>query len=267
MKEYSPNNRPDTSKETPLQRKSSGYCNSCKTLHILRSNRAVEACHNLMALLEKRKSIAIVGSDITTQNSLSTDPLFGKARGKMFGVMVCQQPDGSTKTVNAFSGQYNGTWRVDGWAPPLFDVEAFHAMNDHREKEIKSIGIEMQSLPPHSEQWLVLKKERRQLSRELMGDIHKLYNLTNFRNEHSSLTDAFLGENGIPTGTGDCCAPKLLHYAAENQLTPLGIAEFYWGKENRSGTRIHGHFYSSCVEKCAPILGFLLCGIGQVDNE
>ena len=72
--------------------------------------------------------------------------------------------------------------------------------------------------------------------------------------------DVFLGP-AMPTGTGECCAPKLLHHAATHGLTPLGLAEFYVGRTNRSGTRRHGEFYAPCAEKCAPILGFLLCGV------
>ena len=94
-----------------------------------------------------------------------------------------------------------------------------------------------------------------------MKDLHATYLLTNFRGESKSLTDVFLGTSGIPTGTGDCCAPKLLNYAAKHNLTPLGISEFYIGKENRSKTKEHGTFYPACSSKCQPILGFLLCGL------
>jgi tRNA pseudouridine32 synthase/23S rRNA pseudouridine746 synthase len=67
-------------------------------------------------------------------------------------------------------------------------------------------------------------------------------------------------------GVGECCAPKLLNYAALNGLKPLGLSEFYWGKENKSGTRKHGEFYPACAEKCQPILGFMLCGIKERNN-
>lgn len=91
-----------------------------------------------------------------------------------------------------------------------------------------------------------------------MKDIQALYNLTNFRGETRSLTDIF-PTIGIPTGTGECCAPKLLNHAALNGLTPLGLSEFYFGKESKSGEKQHGVFYPACAEKCQPILGFLLC--------
>jgi len=76
--------------------------------------------------------------------------------------------------------------------------------------------------------------------------------------ETRPLTELLSGN--IPTGAGECCAPKLLNYAALNGLKPVGLSEFYWGKENKSGTRQHKQFYPACVEKCQPILGFMLCG-------
>ena len=103
--------------------------------------------------------------------------------------------------------------------------------------------------------------------RDLMQQIHRLYRLKNFRGQEISLFSAYSGKNGIPTGTGDCCAPKLLNLAASRGLIPLGLAEFYWGRENRSKSRIHGHFYPSCREKCQPILGFMLCGLEKLHAE
>jgi hypothetical protein len=97
-----------------------------------------------------------------------------------------------------------------------------------------------------------------------MQDIHRLYTLTNFRGELRPLTEAFTASGGIPTGTGDCCAPKLLNQAIQKCLLPLGMAEFYWGRENSSQTRHHGRFYPSCDTKCTPILGFMLCGLDEL---
>jgi hypothetical protein len=77
-----------------------------------------------------------------------------------------------------------------------------------------------------------------------------------------ALSEVFTGK-AMPTGTGECCAPKLLHHAAVHGLTPLGLAEFYIGRENRSATRAHGRFFAPCEEKCRPILGFLLCGLPE----
>jgi len=178
----------------------------------------------------------------------------------MFGVLECKDAAGKTVVLKAFSCQYNGEWLVDGWVPPILDVDEFHRLGDPVDREIKSLDrlIAEQKNPE-------LIQKRKALSQDLMKQIHALYRLTNFRGETKPMTEVFRG--GIPTGAGDCCAPKLLNYAAKSGLKPLGLSEFYWGRENRSGTRKHGEFYSACAEKCQPILGFLLCGISTEGNK
>ncbi len=197
----------------------------------------------------------------------STDYLFGQARGKMFGILECFDVTGNKVILKAFSGQYNGIWEVDGWAPPLFQVDAFEDLTSSIEKKIKSLGREMECYPPDSSERKKLQRERKKLSQDLMKEIHGLYQVTNFRGETRSLGDVYTGHNGIPTGTGDCCAPKLFHLAARKNLKPLGLAEFYWGKENKSQTKESETFYPSCREKCEPILGFLLCGLQGTGHE
>ncbi|MFM7425809.1 MAG: RluA family pseudouridine synthase, partial [Elainella sp.] len=71
------------------------------------------------------------------------------------------------------------------------------------------------------------------------------------------------GRSGLPTGTGDCCAPKLLHWAALNGWKPLTLAEFWWGRPEPG--RIVGEFYAACEERCQPLLGFLLSGLAPPD--
>lgn len=104
------------------------------------------------------------------------------------------------------------------------------------------------------------KKERQELSRNLQLQMQNAYSLTNFAGLTLSLSDVIKKEY-IPTGTGDCCAPKLLHYAANNNFKPLAMAEFWWGEDSISGNKIKGHFYPACEERCQPLMGFLLSGI------
>jgi hypothetical protein len=217
-----------------------------------------------MRLLGTRKSLDLFSSPETCDPRLATDSLYGEARGKMFGVMECLAGDGSIVILRAFSGQFNGFWDIDGWAPPLFDSRRMTAISVAVEREIKRLGQEMAGPGCSPLRRRELQQQRRQLSQDLMRRMHGLYRLTNFRGEKAGLFAAYCGENGIPTGTGDCCAPKLLNHAARQHLLPLGMAEFYWGRENRSGGRQEGCFYSSCREKCRPILGFLLCGLEEL---
>ncbi|MEM6433577.1 MAG: RluA family pseudouridine synthase [Cyanobacteria bacterium P01_D01_bin.115] len=102
-----------------------------------------------------------------------------------------------------------------------------------------------------------LKQERKALSQQLQAQMHAAYSLTNFAGATRSLSR--LWPTGLPTGTGDCAAPKLLHYAASHQLNPLALAEFWWGAD--SGDKQAGQFYGPCRDRCQPIMGFLLSGL------
>ena len=73
--------------------------------------------------------------------------------------------------------------------------------------------------------------------------------------------------SNMPAGTGDCCAPKLLNYAAVEGLIPLSLIEFYYGRGNKSGTKKHRHFYPPCTEKCAPILTYMLRGAEKLQEK
>ncbi|MEG3988644.1 pseudouridine synthase [Microcoleus sp. S28C3] len=105
-----------------------------------------------------------------------------------------------------------------------------------------------------------LKQRRKELSRELQTQMHAAYTLVNFLGKSRSIS-SLMPTNSIPTGTGDCCAPKLLHCAAANNLKPLAMAEFWWGPP--SGDKIQGEFYGACGDRCQPLMGFLLSGLAQ----
>ncbi|MFH7029672.1 MAG: pseudouridine synthase [Heteroscytonema crispum UTEX LB 1556] len=102
-----------------------------------------------------------------------------------------------------------------------------------------------------------LKQRRKELSRQLQAQMHAAYTVMNFLGKSRSLQQ--LMPKGLPTGTGDCCAPKLLHYAATHNLKPLAMAEFWWGKSSQG--KIQGEFYAACAERCQPLMGFLLSGL------
>lgn len=104
-----------------------------------------------------------------------------------------------------------------------------------------------------------LKQRRKALSCQLQAQMHASYSLTNFSGRSQSLQQLMPG--GSPTGTGDCCAPKLLHYAATHNLKPLAMAEFWWGASSVNQDKVQGKFYGACAERCQPLMGFLLSGL------
>ena len=103
---------------------------------------------------------------------------------------------------------------------------------------------------------IAVKRERRQLSRALQAEMHAAFDATLSTDQPWSLASLF--PNGLPTGTGDCCAPKLLYHAARNGWTPLDMAEMWHGPPSPNGQRQPGVFYGACENRCQPLLGALL---------
>ena len=237
-----------------------GYCHHCQQYHSLGIGNAQQHCLALMEHFRQFRTIDLLNPR-HPHPDLSTDYLYEEAGGKMFGCLECKAVDGSTVVLHAFSGQYNKYFTLPRWVPPLIDPDQFFRLTEQAEKQIKDLTRQIATLADGDESKKELRHRRRTLSRTLMKDVFSLYSATNFRNAHLPLMQAALPNSALPTGTGDCCAPKLLNFAARNHLVPIGLAEFFWGKENRNATRHEGEFFAPCQEKCAPILGFLLCGL------
>ena len=113
-----------------------------------------------------------------------------------------------------------------------------------------------------------LKEERRLKSNALQREIFDHYIFLNARGESQVLSACFpdFDLRHPPSGSGDCCAPKLLQYAYKNELKPLALGEFWWGSAPDKEVRQHGYFYPSCASRCRPILGHMLDGLEVEEN-
>lgn len=113
-----------------------------------------------------------------------------------------------------------------------------------------------------------LKTKRKSLSSQLQKQIFEKYFFLNAKKEQKSLGEIFSKTvlKVPPAGAGECAAPKLLHFAYENDYEPICMAEFWWGKPPQSELRIHQNYYPACKGKCEPILGFMLEGLKVEQN-
>ena len=113
-----------------------------------------------------------------------------------------------------------------------------------------------------------LKTQRKQLSAALQQKLFEQYRFLNQQGEQKSLGDIFKQTSQLtpPAGAGECATPKLLHYAFQHDMTPLAMAEFWWGASPKSEIRQHQHFYGACQGKCQPILQHMLAGIEMDEN-
>lgn len=112
-----------------------------------------------------------------------------------------------------------------------------------------------------------LRQERKQRSDALQRWLFDHFEMLNQAGERRSLTAIFAptAQQVPPSGSGECCAPKLLQYAFLHHLRPLCMAEFWQGRSPRMEVRHHDHYYPACQGKCKPILEWMI-GAGDGAN-
>ena len=108
---------------------------------------------------------------------------------------------------------------------------------------------------------------RKKTSAILQNTLFEKYQFLNQQKETKGLLAIFNNPSSRPpAGAGDCSAPKLLQYAFQHHLTPIALAEFWWGISPNSEIRKHKNFYPSCLSRCKPILNHMLEGIDMEEN-
>ena len=182
-------------------------------------------------------------------------------QGKMFGVLVYdvtsndQSPIGNDQSyLAAFSAMLDGSYHHEGFVPPVYEAVQ----------------------PPVG----TSREESQRLQRLLFAN----YRFTNLQGDTCNLLEIFANEKPIlspeeyfsksrienhqlpitnptslpPSGAGECCAPKLLHYALSHGMKPIALAEFWVGAPSRTEVRQEGTFYAPCSGRCKPILKWIL---------
>lgn len=158
------------------------------------------------------------------------------------------------------------TERTDtGSAPSLEDLISESQFQKAELRRIKRHWKEeteriLEQLRPLEERLDSMKQERRQRSDALQQWLFDNFILLNKHGERWSLTSIFSDtpQGTPPSGAGECCAPKLLHYAFLHHLQPLCMGEFWQGRSPQMEVRHHGQFYPACRGKCKPILEWML---------
>ncbi|GGF66875.1 RluA family pseudouridine synthase [Wenyingzhuangia marina] len=130
------------------------------------------------------------------------------------------------------------------------------------------INLRKKELAVFESQIQQLKKTRREQSNILQQYLFNQYQFLNKEGIRKGVIDIFKDTplKTPPAAAGECAAPKLLQYAFANNLTPICMAEFWWGTAPNSEIRKHGQFYPACQGKCKPILGHMLKGMTLDEN-
>lgn len=136
----------------------------------------------------------------------------------------------------------------------------FKRLEGYWKEQISEIKTELESF---SSQIEALKAERRNRSAALQQKLFQQFNFLNAKGETKNLCAIFeeTVQKTPPAGAGECAAPKLLQYAYLSGLSPIAMAEFWWGESPKTEIRHHGYYYPSCRGKCEPILRHMLQGL------
>ncbi len=206
----------------------------------------------------------------------------------------CGGEDARVRFLYGFSGLAGGRSVIDGFVPPIFDLNAPGSVYRAREAEIIALSRRIRELEDGDagvkaasgaqecegaktaagaqergggENIAQLKARRHAMSIELQDWLFEQYRVLNALGQWSSIREIFL-RRGImpPGGTGDCAAPKLLQYAYLHNLQPLALGEFWYGSPPLRQLRLHGCFYPACTGKCGPLLEYMMQGLEVEPN-
>ncbi|WP_261789718.1 RluA family pseudouridine synthase [Treponema pectinovorum] len=189
-----------------------------------------------------------------------------KISSLMLGAMLCREKNDASKIVNLIT--VSGiSFKLEGFLPGVFvenivsakEIQTALEKNDKKihelTNEINLIEARIKNKSENDKEILKdlkknlaeLKDIRSKLCDESLLKVFERYEFYCADGKKRKLLDIIndsfsLGEKIKlpPTGTGDCCEPKLLNYAFKNNLIPLSMAQ----------TKINFKIKDECVRDC-----------------
>lgn len=189
-----------------------------------------------------------------------------KGHGIMVGALVCTDSKGQRLVLHAVSGiSVEATMKKDPSTdsgtthiivPPIVSERAIAAALAKNDKKIHELTEQIAGV--HEPVETTLKNQRTALTTESLLNVFSLYTFTRFDGKKITLNEIIKEHDGKlpPTGTGDCCAPKLLSYAFEHNLTPISMDEVFYGRDTPN--KKNDTSYPPCDERCGYILPWIL---------
>lgn len=193
------------------------------------------------------------------------------SEGKMFGVLVVEK-DGALQYLAAYSGELAGSNHWSWFVPPIYDLLAPDSYFQEEQSRINALTERIKQTENCNQ--TLLKQERKARSQALQQWLFRQYRVLNAEGSEADFIDIFQdyhdtykrGSAIPPSGSGECCAPKLLQAAYLLKVNPVCMAEFWVGRSPRDEIRIDGHYYPACSGRCKPILSHMLRGLDVEDN-
>lgn len=215
-------------------------------------------CQRLISQLEKG-DVKLVQTGRQSQER--------KGQGIMIGSLVCWDKASSRRIVlYAVSGN-NKELRTEKnpqdciFVPSIVSSEKIDSALEENDLKIHELTDQINKLTlvnKTSAERASLINERTTLTDASLKKVFSLYSFTRFDGNKITLNEIIQkhGDRLPPTGTGDCCAPKLLNYAFSKGLMPISMDEIYYGPDTVN--KKAGISYSPCDERCGYILPSIL---------
>lgn len=209
--------------------------------------------------------------------------------GKMFGVLIVELADKALAFLAAYSGELAGDNKWAWFVPPVYDLLHPESYFQEEEGRISALTRQINELSSEgqadADKLAALKAERKARSQALQQWLFEQYRFRNAEGTEANLMEVFgdyykmhapVATTGRktkadtpklpPSGSGECCAPKLLQAAYLLGVKPIAMAEFWVGRPPKDELRIDGHYYPACSGKCRPILTHMLRGLDVEEN-
>lgn len=199
--------------------------------------------------------------------------------GKMFGVLVVEDSlvsdNGEAQSklhfLAAYSGELASSNKWPWFVPPIYDLLNPDSYFQEEQANINAIN---QAIRNKAENVNELKAERKARSQALQQWLFRQYRVQNAEGTEADFIEIFQtyhdtfqrGSAIPPSGSGECCAPKLLQAAYRLNMKPVAMAEFWVGRSPRDEIRIDGNYYPACSGRCKPILTHMLRGLDVEEN-
>lgn len=186
-----------------------------------------------------------------------------KNQGVMLGVLVCLNEYGEEVVLKTISGVGKRIVLAEGlkegkeiYVEPIVSYNQIQCALSKNDEEIHNLTNKIKDFSEGDTLLLKLLQDKRSsLCQESLENVFALYSFNCADGKKRSLMEICEEYNGgklPPTGTGDCCAPKLLSYAYGNNLLPVSMCEVFF-ENGTSNLKI--------VEPCNERCGILLPGI------
>lgn len=178
----------------------------------------------------------------------------------MIGSLICKDKNNKKVKLFAISGSTKKIKKNKDddliFIDAIVSAEQIEKALEKNDDEIHALTNTINSYSGPTEVLESLKKKRLELTSQSQKNVFNLYSFYCIDGKKRSLKE-ICTNNFPPTGTGECCEPKLLNYAFKNNLQPLSMAEILFRRDEK----IEEQDIKSippCDERCSLILPSML---------